>query len=702
VQRAVAAVVADKAPVADHGADADGPYSRPPSYDQLNALAAMSRFAYVYASTTRRAADLASLPLKLYAGHPARDPDAEVVGDHPLLDLLDEPNSDQTGEEWRRQQAVDLFLPGNAYALKVGPSPKSPPLSLLRLHPEDVRIVPQRHGAAVRAFEVNLGDDGRWYDPELVMHVRGPSWERGPQGLYGQGVIRALHDELTTKMRAREHQRRMAGQGRPDVVLSPKDSDDAWGETARKDVLEAWAKMADSGNPLVLGGAVSAEFLNLSPRDMEFTELDKRIRDSIMAATQTPPVILGLETANYATANKQDGVYWRGLMHEAALFDARWTVGLARLYPDHKGKKLYIRHDFSGVLALQSERTAQVDRAHKHMEAGATPAEAYAYEGLAGAPVSDEVIEVSQPAPAAVADEPTEDTSEDVEQVTDPEEADDKAFTRALGKSPARRSAWEAWLVKQHKPAEKRLRRAAAGYLRRASGRYRARLAQAQVESNPQLALVSGLPTIVPRGLDLGGVIDEVAERAAMLAEVGPAWRRSWQLAASAAASQLPLSDFDFDPNDPEVVRALDTLIKGATKTQAGAVRTIVEDGLADGASIGQMQEAIERASAFGPARARRIARTEATRSVNMGTLSAYREAAGLGLAVQKVWMTAADGGERHPSYVGLDGQVRALDADFDLDGTPAAFPGGSGVAEEDINCRCTTSAQVTGGEPLF
>jgi predicted heme/steroid binding protein len=125
-------------------------------------------------------------------------------------------------------------------------------------------------------------------------------------------------------------------------------------------------------------------------------------------------------------------------------------------------------------------------------------------------------------------------------------------------------------------------------------------------------------------------------------------------------------------------------------------VSELVRSGLAEGATIQEMQTAIIKSRAFSPARALTIARTETTRSVNKGTVESYRAALPEVPDLKMQWLTARDDGERHPSYVNLDGQVAEVDGEFTLydgdhAGTSGAHPGGFGIASEDINCRCTT-----------
>ncbi len=685
----------------DHGALSDASYSERPTYSPMNGMGAYSRFAYLFAAANRRAADLASRPIRLYAGHPERDEDSYMLTDHPFYDLIEQPSIDFTEVEFRRQLMVDLQLTGMWFGGIVAPTPTAEPVSLIRWHPEDVTIIPNRRGPAIGAFTVNLDGEEANYPRESVCYVRAPSWERGNQALYGQGVVRPLHDELSTQLASREHQKKLASQGRPDVVLSPMEKGDHWDEKARKLVLAAWKKMIGKGGPLVTSGAVKADFLNLSPKDMEYQELNKYVIGAIRAATQTPPIILGQEVANYATANKQDGLYWRGLVHASALIDARFTLDVARRYPAIRGKKLYVRHDFSGVLALQAERTAQYDRATTLIDQGANRASAYAFEGIAGVPLPD----TPKPEPAAAPAEPSEppkDTDPEPEPVDgDEEDREDKAFVRAVRQEPQRRSAWQAWLVRAHKPAEQRIKAAVRRYLKAASARYAVRLSAALSESGGQLAVIDGSPgstsniaARIIKGPSLEEVVDNVTEEAAMKSAVEQAWKRTWTLAATAAARELPVEGLTFNPDRREIVRALDGLVKHAVRTQTDVIRLIIERGLAAGSSVGEMQTAIRSAVCFGPARALRIARTEATRAVNLGTFSAYQDAEAKGVTMLKVWLTAS--GAVRPSHESMDGQERALSALFRSgDGNESPHPGGFDLPEEDINCRCALSNKV-------
>ncbi len=83
-----------------------------------------------------------------------------------------------------------------------------------------------------------------------------------------------------------------------------------------------------------------------------------------------------------------------------------------------------------------------------------------------------------------------------------------------------------------------------------------------------------------------------------------------------------------------------------------------------------------------------RIARTEGHRITNAATFDAQLKAKDSGADIVKQWDAALDKRTR-PHHAQLDGQIREIDKPFEVAGRKAMYPGGFGVAGEDINCRC-------------
>lgn len=82
------------------------------------------------------------------------------------------------------------------------------------------------------------------------------------------------------------------------------------------------------------------------------------------------------------------------------------------------------------------------------------------------------------------------------------------------------------------------------------------------------------------------------------------------------------------------------------------------------------------------------IARTEKGRVKAESGLEAMRKAKAKGADVVKQWDSTMDSRTR-PDHVATDGQVRELEEPFSLGGSKALAPHMTGVAHQDVNCRC-------------
>jgi len=85
---------------------------------------------------------------------------------------------------------------------------------------------------------------------------------------------------------------------------------------------------------------------------------------------------------------------------------------------------------------------------------------------------------------------------------------------------------------------------------------------------------------------------------------------------------------------------------------------------------------------------AMRIVRTEGNRVYNAANLDCGKAAKEKGVDDVKQWDSTLDGSTRQ-HHRQLDGQVRELEEDFEVNGRKASAPLHFGIPGEDINCRC-------------
>ena len=127
----------------------------------------------------------------------------------------------------------------------------------------------------------------------------------------------------------------------------------------------------------------------------------------------------------------------------------------------------------------------------------------------------------------------------------------------------------------------------------------------------------------------------------------------------------------------------------GITSTTAEILRQEAIVGVATGESVTQIAERIrKRARSISRPRALAIARTEIGTATNMADFMAAEDS---DIELDKVWLTARDGGSRHPSF--MEGQKRKLDKPFDVQGSAMMHPHDpAGPARQIIHCRCSLS----------
>ncbi len=133
--------------------------------------------------------------------------------------------------------------------------------------------------------------------------------------------------------------------------------------------------------------------------------------------------------------------------------------------------------------------------------------------------------------------------------------------------------------------------------------------------------------------------------------------------------------------------------------TLARQLQERLTQGLIQGKSYQQVARDIKERMDVGATNVQRIAQTEMHRVQMEGRLDALEHAADKGVIMKKQWVSTLDDRTRD-SHQSLDGQKVAIDEQFEIRGSKADAPGGFGVPEEDINCRCTMISVIEGYEP--
>ena len=688
-------------------AGADFAASQPahPGYPKGDALSAYAAFPWVYSCVDAISSDLAGLPLMAIRGTGA---DAERLDSHPVLALLAQPSTRVSAQLFRKQLITDYILTGDAYALIAG---EREPVALLRMIPQRVTVKPWADGQPGQYLYDSSGKT-REYTFEEVLHLRSPSWEDDPSNLYGTGAVRPLDHDLRTELASIKSAEQTAKTGRPSGIISPSEPDAVWGKEQISRIRKGYERqMSGQSGLLILGGPAKFDSLQMTPRDLEFSQQREMTRSATLAVFSVPPTRVGLPTANYATAREQAKVYWQTLQSRAAFIDVELTR-LAQMFPGSESVRVV--HDFSAVEALQESRSDRVLRVRQWYDMGLSLADAAAFEGFEELPeqeFADELDsmdgqpepeadeaeaenlrglfgtvekQVAEPAPAPEpALQPEEARSVFASWYDDDDEDEDKRREYIIPQTREERvEVWKGYIERLHDPAERKINILMRGFFTKQSKRYASRLRRFYNQK--------GITKAPPTEQELTQILASEKEKAALRQLVLPIFSSLLEQSYQLAIRQMDAGDRVFDPIrlDGAIAAATGQMVTDVSETTERAIRKIIIEGLAEGQTTAQVQRRLMDSKAFDAARALMIARTEATRNTNAGALAAFASAADEGVPVQVMWITAGDS-EVREAHRELDGVFVPEGEAFSSSGGSPVGPGQFGSASEDINCRC-------------
>jgi SPP1 gp7 family putative phage head morphogenesis protein len=195
----------------------------------------------------------------------------------------------------------------------------------------------------------------------------------------------------------------------------------------------------------------------------------------------------------------------------------------------------------------------------------------------------------------------------------------------------------------------------------------------------------------------VAGILFDEKEQIKVFEKAGkPLISSAFEDAGNEMFSDLDI-EFDFDLHNTRA----DKFIKGRAGKYAGQVvgttyktlRETLLEGFREGETVSQIANRIRHEFDIADRhRAMVIARTEVIGASNAGSLEGMRQS---GVVKEKEWITSQDDRVRD-SHTTMDEQVVGINEVFTSgDGNTAQYPGGFGVAAEDIQERCTTAPVV-------
>lgn len=294
----------------------------------------------------------ASIPLRV-------NEDGVDYKDHPILDLLNNPNANQCGPELIEEWYGYLMVAGNSYLELV--TINETPRELYVLRPDRMKVIAGADGWP-QAFEYTTNNhsvhfpvsNGKVQSSILHNKLFHPTNDH-----YGMSPIEAAASAIDIHNAASAWNKSLLdNSARPSgaLIYTAKDgqlSSEQY-ERLRHELEENFEGSANAGKPLLLEGGLDWKNMGLTPRDMDFIEAKYIAAREIALAFGVPPMLLGIPGdntySNYAEANR---TFWRQtilpLVEKGAKSLSNW------LRPSY-GATINLKPDINEVTALTQER----------------------------------------------------------------------------------------------------------------------------------------------------------------------------------------------------------------------------------------------------------------------------------------------------------------------------------------------------------
>ena len=645
----------------------------------------------------------------------------EVV-DHPFLELMENINPYSNAFDFMELMSINMDIMGNAYWYVVK-NAMGTPVELWSIPPQWMYVVADKE-KFIKGYLFhkpgNLTGEGVPFETDEIIHFKYPSINNI---YYGVSPLGAVSDSYNLQVNIDRYDIAFfSNMTRPDGVLTSEGTvSDTVFEKIKKQFKQRNSGVNKARSIIVLEGNVKWQQTSHAPTEIGLKDANRDVMEKMAAAFDVPLSKLITENVNKSNAEAgqtdllRDGVEPRLTRRDQKIneqlmpmFGPGLFIAHANTVPEDKEFRLKERNENikGGSSTVNEERAKDGE---EPVEGGDILYQPAGVAGPAGGvmeptePVKDENLKHSKQVKFIFRDKgcrrPIEMSQVETREykLTTKEDRDEyyKVFEATL--DPLEDEFIKA-LHKYFKAQEKQV----LANLRKVKGRdYQQRTRRDRIKAT------SG---------DIDSILFAKSEaEAKYVAEVGPQYPVVMLAAGAVAAQQVidsgatvtvtptigvPTGEFEFDLATPEVRRWIGERLKWVaddiSDTTIKKITQTLQRGIEAGESIPDLAKRIESvyADAIG-SRSVMIARTETISAYSEASTQAYIQS---GVVSKVVWIATRDGRVRD-DHLGLDGVETDLangQTNWTFaDGVTTRGPGLSGVAHQDINCRCATAPVI-------
>jgi HK97 family phage portal protein len=691
-------------------------------YTKLNAFTASEegykQVVWVFRCVNEVAKRVSSVPWKVYRDTKSGERE-EIEGLHPLKSFMQRPNKHQGWASFAKAHMTLLLISGNSYwdiSNRIG----NTPVGVYLLRPDRMTLIPvEGNDERVRNYCYTYGANKIPIDPRDIVHY---SYYDPTNDYFGLSPVYVAGNVIDTETEAIGYNKYlMRNQARPSGVLQTEQKLQEEPFKRLQAAIQTWMGNKNAGKPIILEAGLKWAQTQLSQKDADYINLRKLNREEICAVFGVPPIVAGiLDRATYSNYEEGDTMIWgQTIIPELRLFRDDFNGRVAPLFDPG----LYIDYDLEHVEALKENEDAVHKRARDDYQGGIiTFNEARKLTGdeeipgghffllqntvkrvFISAEAQKAAIEPENTTPPPVSVPglmaPKAPGGKDPEKgdgapqppkkaIAPPEKVDEETNPNAKeGKAldidelmELKAKALDAQFNKLHAKSEKKLIKALKKYFTEQ---------QIEVEENVRAGKSE--------------VFDVEAWDANAVTHLKPTMETIFNSAGAHGSAEV---GWNFNQHDPSAIRFSNHHLMdhwgevgSINQTTYQQLQTALQTGTEEDEGVDALIHKIE--AVYDLARESRvgnIALTEANYAINMGLLQAYNQA-GAKKGIRKYWEDRDDGRVREThskaSYdYPKDKAIKLFDT-FKVGAGRCLCPGHTGLAEEDINCRCRVRAVV-------
>lgn len=230
----------------------------------------------------------------------------KIIDEHPLIDLLNRPNPQQSYSEFFNSLFGYVLLSGNAYILKVG-GERGSPKELHQLRPDRIEIkgsgnpIPERYNYMVNGRVQNSYEVDQENGFSELKHVK--LWNP-LDDYYGLSPMSAAAAEIDQFNMSTKHNVNLLQNGaRPSgaVIFKPKDDSgfavnltESQRQQLLTDLNNRFSGAGNAGRPMLLEGDFDWKEMGLTPKDMDFKALKNMAATDIALCFGVPSQLVGV------------------------------------------------------------------------------------------------------------------------------------------------------------------------------------------------------------------------------------------------------------------------------------------------------------------------------------------------------------------------------------------------------------------------